>query len=81
MKIGQTFPLPSNAYKPGKCGNIIEDNLIVGRYEVVQEGDILLGKVIVTYGHQGRKRNAKRSAKHRQERRMADAKAHKVSND
>jgi hypothetical protein len=76
MRIGQTFPLPSNAYKPGKRGNIIEDNLIVGRYEVIQDGDILMGKVIVTYGYGGRKRNAKRSAKHRQARRMTDATAH-----
>lgn len=76
MKIGQTFPLPSNAYKVGKRGNIIEDNQIVGRYEVIQDGEDLLGKVIVTYGHKGRKRNAKRSAEHRQARRMTDATAH-----
>jgi len=79
MKIGQTFPLPSNAYKVGKRGNIIEDNLIVGRYEVIKVEGELLGRVIVTYGYGGRKRNAKRSAEHRQAQRLADAIAHKVS--
>lgn len=76
MRIGQTFPLPSNAYKPGQRGNIIEDNLIVGRYEVIKEGDELLGKVIVTYGHGGKKRNGKRGAEWRHNQRMSDATAH-----
>lgn len=76
MKVGQTFPLPSDAYKVGQRGNVIEDNQIIGRYEVIKEGDDLLGKVIVTYGHKARKRNAKRGAKHRQAQRMADATAH-----
>lgn len=70
MKINQTFHLPSNAYKVGQRGNVIEDGQIVGRYEVIKEGDELLGKVIVTYGHGGKKRNSKRNVTRRNLKRM-----------
>lgn len=73
MKINQTFHLPSNAYNVGQRGNVIEDGQIVGRYEVVKEGNELLGKVIVTYGHGGKKRNGKRNANRRNLQRVVDA--------
>ncbi len=76
MKIGQTFPLPSDAYRVGQCGNVIENEQVVGRYEVVKEGGELLGKVIVTYTHGGNKRNSKRSADRRNQKRLRDATAH-----